>query len=98
MPPNKGKGRATSARTNSDHEELVTEIEDRPRRTLRYKNVSLSKAKNADLIRTPVGACQMPQDPIYSRLLTESDAGFPNTNASSTNQILSTSTTLLGSL
>jgi len=69
MPPKKGKGKAPMPRSDSDHEEPVAEHEDRPQLTLRIRKGPLSKAKNVDPIRAPAGIYQMPQDPIYSRLL-----------------------------
>ena len=98
MPPKKGKGKATILQTDSDYEEAAAEPGKWFRLALGYKNGSFSKAKNADPIGAPVGAYQMPQDPIYSRVSTDPNAGFPDTNAPSTNQNLCTNTTLLGSL
>lgn len=68
MPPKKGKGKATKAHSDSDHEKPVAEIEDRPQLTLRIRTGPLSKAKNDDPSRAPVGAYQMPQDTIYSMI------------------------------
>lgn len=69
MPPKKGKGKAPVGHSDSDYVEPVAEHEDRPRLTIRTRKGPLNKAKNADPIRAPVGAYQMPPDPIYSRLL-----------------------------
>lgn len=69
MPPKKGKGKAPMTHPDSDYEEPVAEYEDRPRLSIRTRKQPLSKANNVDPIRAPVGAHQMPPDPIYSRLL-----------------------------
>lgn len=68
MPPKKGKCEATDSHSDSDHESPVAEIEDRPQLTLRINKGPVSKAKNAAPVRAPVGAYQMPQDPIYSMI------------------------------
>jgi hypothetical protein len=68
MPPKRGKDKATSD-SDSDHEESVATHENRPRIALRYRKAPLSKNKNVDPISVPVGTREMPQDPIYSRLL-----------------------------
>jgi hypothetical protein len=69
MPPKSGKGKATKTHSDSDYQESVAQHENRPRLTLKYGKSLLNKGKTVDPMSAPAGAREMPQDEIYSRLL-----------------------------